>query len=170
MNRLNHIFSNSSERATQLFDHKQFVSSPRVYCICLAFVAMAFRASHVEAQVSITIGDEEPTAPAKGTLLDLNSNTKGGLLLTNVELSDLTEIPNSFPGMSEIYEIGDEDEKALALADAKEKFKGTVVYNLNPDAENGKGIYIWSGTEWNYYINGKPDYGPLPVRTAISMP
>jgi hypothetical protein len=134
-------------------------------------MTITFGASRLEAQVSITIGTYEPEAPAKGTLLDLNSGTKGGgLLLTNVELSDLTEIPNSFPGMSEIYDLVEGIEKDSILTDAKEKFKGAVVYNSDDSIGNGEGIYIWSGTEWNYYINGKIDYAPLPVKTTIHMP
>jgi uncharacterized protein (TIGR02145 family) len=38
------------------------------------------------------------------------------------------------------------DQTALALA--KEKLTGAVVYNINNCAEHGKGIYVWDGTKW----------------------
>jgi hypothetical protein len=123
--------------------------------------------THVEAQV--TIGGDKP--PAKGVILDLNSDTKGGLLLTNVKLDedDLTKIPEDFPGMSDIYNLTDGEEKDLALTGAKNNFKGAVVYNTNSDAGNGEGIYVWSGEKWNYYLSGR-NIDNIPIRTIIPMP
>jgi uncharacterized protein (TIGR02145 family) len=96
----------------------------------LAFLACA----GLQAQVRIG-GD---TAPTVGAVLDLNSPTgnKGGLLLSNVSLTDLNTIP------AEIYEAatinGDDAKKAA--------FKGAIVYNTNPDT--GMGVYVWTGTQW----------------------
>jgi uncharacterized protein (TIGR02145 family) len=90
-------------------------------------------ASFSAAQVTIGGGD----APKAGTILDLNSTTKGGLVLSNVELTSLTAIPASFPNASAIS-----NPQLLA---------GMMVYNLNDFlAPNGVGIYIWDGNKWNY--------------------
>lgn len=80
----------------------------------------------------VTIGGLDD--PKAGIILDLNSTTKGGLLLPNISISDLSIIPaNTLVG---IYQ--DED-KNFDLA-------GTIVYNTN--ASIGIGIYVWDGENW----------------------
>jgi uncharacterized protein (TIGR02145 family) len=93
---------------------------------------MFFAYAGLHAQV--TIGGL--TKPKDGTVLDLNSSAKGGLILSNVALSNLYTIPASFPGMG------------TPPADAKEKFTGALVYHTG--ANNiPAGIYAWNGTNWS---------------------
>jgi hypothetical protein len=113
-------------------------------------VAITLGVSCIDAQV--TIGGDE--APPKGSLLSLNSDMRGGLQLSNVALStDLTVIPNSFPGMSGL--------SGTALDDAKEEFKGAMVYNTNISAGQGEGVYTWNGEKWNY-VNDNTRYFAVP--------
>jgi hypothetical protein len=136
----------------QLFDYKPLASSSGICCIRFALVAMALGAARMEAQVIIG-----GTSPAKeGTLLDLNSDTKGGLLLSNVYLNNLTEFPESFPGISGLEEPD--------LANAKDDLKSAIIYNTNPSIGQGKGIYEWNGTKWNYYVSGRIEE---PTETRI---
>jgi uncharacterized protein (TIGR02145 family) len=89
-----------------------------------------------------------------GALLDLNSPTgnKGGLLLSNVELTDLTTIPfegpNAFPGV-------DSDNKE----DVKFQFRGAIVYHTGGN-DIAAGVYVWNGKWWT------PADG-TPVNTVI---
>jgi uncharacterized protein (TIGR02145 family) len=91
-----------------------------------------FFCANLSAQVTIG-GLEEPH---KGSVLDLNSTTKGGLLLSNVVLENLYAIPTTFPGMSSPPD------------DANEKFTGALVYH---EGGNGipAGIYVWNGENWS---------------------
>jgi uncharacterized protein (TIGR02145 family) len=93
---------------------------------------MFFAYAGLHAQV--TIGGL--TKPKDGTVLDLNSSAKGGLILSNVALSNLYTIPVSFPGMG------------TPPPDAEEKFIGALVYH---EGGNGipAGIYVWNGTNWS---------------------
>jgi uncharacterized protein (TIGR02145 family) len=101
----------------------------------LAFLACA----GLQAQVTIgSVNDD----PAVGALLDLNSPTgnKGGLLLSNVSIADLSKIPtggtNLFPGII----AGDND-------NTNSSFIGAMVYHIGtPDIPAG--IYIWNGVRW----------------------
>ncbi|MCL2303481.1 MAG: PKD domain-containing protein [Lentimicrobiaceae bacterium] len=106
----------------------------------------------------VTIGGE--IAPQKGALLDLNSTFKGGLLLPNVELSDLGEIPDSFTD-TEVHNLG-----------VAHDLTGLVVYNtVRSDAAHlQKGIYMWDGEYWRLLAidggymaipNTTPGYDPL---------
>jgi uncharacterized protein (TIGR02145 family) len=105
--------------------------------ILVVLFALALSAN-LHAQVSI--GDL--TTPATGALLDLNKTTKGGLLLSNVPLENLSKIPttlpNSFPGIV----AGTNDDTNTA-------FTGAMVYHTG---ENGipAGIYVWNGTNWTF--------------------
>ncbi|MDR1591664.1 MAG: fibrobacter succinogenes major paralogous domain-containing protein [Prevotellaceae bacterium] len=86
----------------------------------------------------VTIGGTNP--PAVGAILDLNSTTKGGLALSNVELTSLTAIPATFPNAGAI--VSENDKQALA---------GMIVWNTNDLlAPNGDGLYLWDGSKWNY--------------------
>lgn len=91
----------------------------------------------VSAQVRI--GGNEP--PEKGAVLDLKSSPAapgyvGGLLLPRVELTDLDNIPASWVGSGTVDDS---------------KLKGLLVYNED-DTVNPKGIYVWTGTEWQAVI------------------
>ncbi|MDR1654127.1 MAG: hypothetical protein LBS01_10890 [Prevotellaceae bacterium] len=108
-------------------------------------------ASFSAAQVTIG-GSAEPT---KGAILDLNSTTKGGLLLSNVELTSLTAIPASFPNASAIS-----NPQLLA---------GMMVYNLNDFlTPNGDGLYAWDGNKWNY-IGGSDGQALLPPPPSVTI-
>jgi hypothetical protein len=150
---LNNFFYQRFRLLTQLLDYKQITPPPPYKLvfsrICIAFVAIMLVTSHIEAQV--TIGADK--GPAAGSLLSLNVETMGGLQLSNVHLDYLVEIPDSFPGMS-----GLEDSD---LADAKEAFKGALVYNINPLIGQGEGIYAWNGEKWDYV--GEDSEVPLPI-------
>jgi uncharacterized protein (TIGR02145 family) len=105
----------------------------------------------------VTIGDL--TEPAAGALLDLNSpiGNKGGLLLSNVTITNLDFIPEGnpdvFPGI------------IPATADSNLNLRGAMVYN---DGKNGTtvpaGIYIWNGYCWTK--DGRLNPACLPVGTG----
>jgi uncharacterized protein (TIGR02145 family) len=96
-----------------------------------------FFCANLPAQV--TMGGLED--PKSGAILDLNSSTKGGLLLSNVELLNLYTIPYSgttpFPGIT----AGNHES-------VKGDFAGAIVYHTG---ENGypAGVYLWNGENWS---------------------
>jgi uncharacterized protein (TIGR02145 family) len=99
----------------------------------LAFFACA----GLQAQVSIgsTIDD-----PATGALLDLNTpnGNKGGLLLSNVSIADLSIIPfetNLFPGIS------------VGNAGTNIAFTGAMIYHTGEN-DIPAGVYVWNGGRW----------------------
>jgi hypothetical protein len=100
---------------------------------------MFFSCASLPAQVTIGSLDE----PKSGALLDLNSTTKGGLLLSNVELDNLYTIPynntNLFPGVdaSNYNETG-----------VKTGFAGALVYHTGTSTIPA-GVYLWNGTNWS---------------------
>jgi uncharacterized protein (TIGR02145 family) len=96
-----------------------------------------FACADLQAQVSIgsTIDD-----PATGALLDLNTpnGNKGGLLLSNVSIADLSKIPrgtNLFPGI-----IDSND-------DTNTSFTGAMVYHIGGN-DIAAGVYVWNGVRW----------------------
>jgi hypothetical protein len=101
------------------------------------FLAPAFFVcANLHAQVTIGGLNE----PQKGAILDLNSDVKGGLVLSNVKLLLLYEIPydaTHFPGLN----AGNYEAK-------KSEFTGAIVYHTG---ENGipAGAYVWNGTNWS---------------------
>jgi hypothetical protein len=100
----------------------------------LLLAAAFFFCVNLSAQVTIGGTNE----PAKGAILDLNSTAKGGLLLSNVSITDLSKIPagsNLFPGIT-----------AGVNDDTNTGFTGAIVYNTNP--QWGVGTYVWNGTYW----------------------
>ncbi|MDR1592509.1 MAG: hypothetical protein LBS16_06475, partial [Prevotellaceae bacterium] len=106
-----------------------------------AALAAAFLSGANYAAAQVTIGGSD--APKAGTILDLNSTTKGGLLLSNVELKAVNAIPASFPNASAITD--DAHKQALA---------GAMVWNTNDEFPlNGDGLYSWDGSKW-IYIGG----------------
>jgi uncharacterized protein (TIGR02145 family) len=95
-----------------------------------------FACTNLHAQV--TVGGL--TDPAPGALLDLNSTVRGGLLLSNVTLPDLTTIPNNgidaFPGVNPTNHEA-----------AKSQFKGAIVYHTGGN-DIAAGVYVWNGRWW----------------------
>jgi hypothetical protein len=91
-------------------------------------------AASMNAQV--TIGGA--TEPASGTLLDLNSpnGARGGLVLSNIEIDDVSQIPEKvLTGISESQ-------------DENPDLQGMMVYNTGT-ASVPAGIYIWNGYYWS---------------------
>jgi uncharacterized protein (TIGR02145 family) len=98
--------------------------------VYLALMLIAATVAQVKAQVTIGGTDN----PKPGALLDLNSSTKGGLLLSNVSLTDLGKIPaNVFTGITSEQDVNTD-------------LAGTMVYNTNPTT--GVGVYVWNGNGW----------------------
>jgi hypothetical protein len=95
----------------------------------------------------------ENTAPRKGALLDLNGLVKGGLLLPNVDIDDLSAIPVTFT-----------DPAVAGQADAPE-LTGMIVWNTHPGVE---GVYMWNGTEWKIISGGGTTEPPADCTTAPS--
>jgi uncharacterized protein (TIGR02145 family) len=97
--------------------------------ILVVLFALALSAN-LRAQV--TIG--ALTAPKAGALLDLNSTTTGGLVLSNVDLPDLSVIPGGvFVGI-------------FATQDTNPELAGMIVYNTN--TTTGIGVHVWDGNDW----------------------
>jgi hypothetical protein len=93
-----------------------------------------FAGAGLQAQVTIG-GLAYPTA---GAILDLNSDTKGGLVLSNVAITSLDSIPAGtgyFPGVD-----------TLALRVFNPKLRGAIVYNTHPATVPG--VYVWTGERW----------------------
>jgi uncharacterized protein (TIGR02145 family) len=112
-----------------------------------------FSCASLHAQV--TIGGL--TDPAKGAILDLNSSAKGGLLLSNVSIIDLSKIPagsNLFPGIT-----------AGVNDDTNTDFTGAIVYNTNP--KWGAGTFVWDGSDWTQI--GKLPPGITEVSPASGL-
>jgi hypothetical protein len=101
----------------------------------------------VNLRSQVTIGGL--TTPKAGALLDLNSTTPGGLVLSNVDLTDLSVIPaNTFVGIS-------------AVQDRNLELEGMIVYNTK--ATTGIGIHVWDGDDWI-----KPCAPPAPDSITFS--
>jgi hypothetical protein len=84
-------------------------------------------------QAQVTIGGN--TDPVAGALLDLNSDVKGGLLLSNIAIEDLGKIPaNELLGIS-------------SGQDENPNLRGMIVYNTGTDNVPA-GIYVWNGYYW----------------------
>ncbi|MDR1592063.1 MAG: IPT/TIG domain-containing protein [Prevotellaceae bacterium] len=103
------------------------------------FIFAAFTAAFLSvanyAAAQVTIGGSD--LPKAGTILDLNSTTKGGLALSNVSLTDLNTIPVGFPGINSPTDVTPE---------VKAKLTGAIVYNINSDI--CLGVYVWDGNLW----------------------
>jgi uncharacterized protein (TIGR02145 family) len=94
-----------------------------------------FFCTDLHAQVTIG-GIENPKA---GAILDLNSTTKGGLILSNVTIADQELIPQN----TNIFEgVGNTN------LDVNEELRGIMVYNDGQDSTVPAGIYIWNGYCW----------------------
>jgi uncharacterized protein (TIGR02145 family) len=98
--------------------------------------ALAFHAcTGLRAQV--TIGGL--TEPATGVVLDLNSpgGMKGGLVPSNVTLTDLHVIPADFIGLK----------STPTDITVKDHFRGAIVYHIGGN-DMAAGIYVWNGKRW----------------------
>jgi hypothetical protein len=95
----------------------------------------------------VTIGGL--TEPKPGAILDLNSNTgvKGGLLLSNVPLKNLYEIPHP-PLYEAAYVFPNINGANYNETGVKSKFTGAMVYHTG---ENNipAGVYLWNGENWS---------------------
>ena len=91
----------------------------------------------VSMSAQVTIGGGTP--PQHGATLDLNADFTGGLLLPNVEITDLGAIPYTFTSAE------------VQGANTRLELAGLVVYNtnLNPAASIFRGIYYWDGENWH---------------------
>jgi uncharacterized protein (TIGR02145 family) len=104
-------------------------------------------AASVNAQV--TIGGA--TDPVAGAILDLNSDVKGGLVLSSIAIEDLGKIPaNVLTG------ITSEQDENLDL-------RGIMVYNTGTLGVPA-GIYVWNGYFWSTDGNCTPIVTTLPTR------
>jgi uncharacterized protein (TIGR02145 family) len=118
-------------RTIKLFNGKR--ATTRVAPTCFAALLLFF-CTGLHAQV--TIGGL--TEPQKGAILDLNSDVKGGLLLSNVALPNVSAIPESFPGVTS---------GNYNTLEVKNNFMGAIVYHTG---ENNipAGVYVWNGELW----------------------
>jgi hypothetical protein len=115
--------------------------------ILILLSAALVLSANLHAQVTIG-GLKEPKA---GAILDLNSDAKGGLVLSNVALNHPTEIPAGFPGVT--------PENTDAT---KAGLKGALVYNTN--ANTCIGIHAWNGNYWARIASSRKNTGkPLSI-------
>jgi uncharacterized protein (TIGR02145 family) len=112
-------------------DSDNSVRKDRVFFPALALAL--FFCANLHAQV--TIGGL--TEPASGAILDLNSSVKGGLILSNVTITDREKIPHD---ASVFQGITDDD--------VNPELRGAMVYNDGKDPAVPAGIYIWNGSCW----------------------
>jgi uncharacterized protein (TIGR02145 family) len=98
----------------------------------------------------VTIGGDK--TPKEGAILDLNSDVKGGLLLSNVTLTALDVIPPELAGIG----------STIPDAGVKAALRGAMVYHLGSGTIPA-GVYIWNGTHWT------KDGGPLPAPVITSL-
>ena len=105
----------------------------RFFFITLLFI---FKLFPTRSFSQVIIGDTISYKP--GILLNLNETIKGGLLLSNVHITDLKRIPTGtdiFPGIM----TGVNDSINVSL-------RGAMVYNTNKLI--GDGVYVWTGQGW----------------------
>jgi hypothetical protein len=79
--------------------NEQLKMNMRNRIMLLLLLAAVWTCQSIQAQVTMGGG----TPPKAGAILDLNSTTKGGLLLSNVDITDLGKIPvgtTIFPGIT----------------------------------------------------------------------
>jgi uncharacterized protein (TIGR02145 family) len=111
--------------------------------LVLLSIALVLSAN-LRAQVTIG-GLNEPKA---GALLDLNSTIQGGLVLSNVDLTNLGVIPaNTFVNIS-------------AEQDSNPELAGMIVYNTYEP--NGIGVHVWDGYDW-IKLCAPPAPGPITL-------
>ncbi|MDR2086687.1 MAG: hypothetical protein LBP72_05875 [Dysgonamonadaceae bacterium] len=119
--------------------------------LVLLSVALALSAN-LRAQV--TIGGLN--APKAGAILDLNSDAKGGLVLSNVGIDNPAAIPTGFPGVT--------PENTDA---ARAGLKGALVYNTNENTCIG--IHAWNGNYWERIASSRKSTGdPLYISSSTT--
>jgi hypothetical protein len=133
------------------------------YFFFAALFAAFLGVAPLAAQVTIGGGD----APKAGTILDLNSasGNKGGLVLSNVELTSLNDIPITFPNAGSL------------TPEDKGKLAGMIVWNsndylqpLNDGDPAGDGLYLWDGNGWNYIGGSDGQYTLSPLSAVGIVP
>ena len=107
--------------------------------------ALLVSASELSSQV--TIG--ATVAPEKGAILQLKDSTTNdnnsvvnaskGLALPRVKLTDINKL-------KPMYSYA--DQANTPSADDEKKHTGLLVYNIEKCISSGKGLYVWTGTEW----------------------
>jgi hypothetical protein len=121
--------------------------------VCFSLRAFSLRAILLPAllfffcaslHAQVTIGGLEN--PKTGAILDLNSTAKGGLLLSNVGITDLDFIPDNDSNVFPDVDPGSLDENW--------DLRGAVVYNTNP--ATGVGVYVWTGLYWMPATESEP--------------
>jgi hypothetical protein len=131
--------------------YKTTITMKKKILVLVLSVALVLSAN-LRAQV--TIGSVN--APKAGAILDLNSGAKGGLILSNVALDNIGEIPAGFPGMS-----------GADIAVAKAQLKGAMVYNTNPNT--CVGVHAWDGNHWARPISPQKSEGkPLSIASNVA--
>jgi hypothetical protein len=103
------------------------------YCMVAMFAAFfLFLTTGIQSQV--VIGDVTTGHPVPGSLLDLSPGSNLGLLLQQIELEDVDKIPTAFT----------ERKGAGPASD----LQGLLVYNTNTGFQDGAGLYVWDGAQW----------------------
>jgi hypothetical protein len=105
--------------------------------------------THVSLHAQVAIGSANN--PLAGAILDLNSGAAGGLILSNVNITDPEKIPDDFPGIT--------PENATA---AKAGLSGAMVYNTNTTA-TCPGVHVWDGKHWERIVSGLPRKGGVAL-------
>ncbi|MDR0864271.1 MAG: hypothetical protein LBO74_04985 [Candidatus Symbiothrix sp.] len=106
----------------------------------LLILAAVLFPSGIRAQVLIGGSGASTDEPTAGAILDLNGAVKGGLVLSNVVITDLGKIPTGTDGLAGITAGTDDD--------TNEALTGTMVYNTGEGTTVAKGAYVWDGTDW----------------------
>jgi hypothetical protein len=105
---------------------------------------MVLGAASVQAQVLIGSNLNSEAEPHPGAVLDLQSSK--GLLLPNVWLVNTAD-----------FELADAENATSAV--------GMLVYNINnaTTGGRGKGLYVWSGSEWTFAGISSPVAVPVTI-------
>ncbi|MDR1592815.1 MAG: fibrobacter succinogenes major paralogous domain-containing protein [Prevotellaceae bacterium] len=107
-----------------------------------AFLSVA---NYAAAQVTIGGGGQ----PAAGAVLDLNSTTKGGLVLSNVTIPDLEKIPaGQLVGIASEEDVNTDLIGTIVYGNSSGTFKQEVSEQNTIDM-GVKGIFVWDGNKWN---------------------
>ena len=149
------IFFNLYNKHTlnNLLKNKGFMNTKKMKTLLSAFMLAALLSAPSYAQVTIGSNNE----PLDGALLDLKqqqtdgtANSEIGMMLPRVNLTNLTDITADITGVT---------------AAENRKYTGLTVYNVNKcfdtgAGKGGPGVYVWSGTQWQYIGTAK-DVGSI---------
>ena len=110
-----------------------------------AFITLTAIVFVLNTQAQVRIGNDEE--PVQGAILDLSSGTTsdgyvGGLVLPNVEITDLDIIPSGAEGFSDGGSLTSGEKIALT---------GMIVYNTTTSVDGSivEGIYLWKQDKWH---------------------